>query len=139
MLLRLIALVLPALIPSWRFFQSVGPSPRIEFRLINDGLPSEWREDSPRPATLGPGAMVKRLFWNPEWNRKLYLVSLSERLIAENTDHSTNEINSLLARGLVEQPGVDLQFRLVFVMREGEETVRAVVHESQPVSLGEVS
>ena len=71
---RLIALLLPALIPSWRFFQTIEPSPRIEYRT--DG--GAWRLANPVPRRVGPWRMLTRLFWNPARNDALYMTSCAE-------------------------------------------------------------
>ena len=96
----------------------------------------DWQEFRPRPQTVPLLETLKRLFWNPEWNESLYLVSLSERLTLEPTDHSEREIKALLAQHLAEvQPGFDqLQFRLVFVRREVGKLVEEVTHLSAPFS-----
>lgn len=88
-LLRFPALLLPALVPSWRFFDRVTASPRLEYRWVGaDGaqdVASEpsvqaWLPFRPRPAQRGGLAMLVSLFWNPQWNEDLFLVSLCERL-----------------------------------------------------------
>jgi len=74
--------------------------------------------------------MVKRLFWNPDWNESLFLVSCAERLMEAPTAHSTREI---LMRILSDGPGeaaTHVQFRLVFVRREGAELIREVTYIS---------
>lgn len=133
-MLRLISLFLPVVIPSWRFFKTVAPSPRIEYRLIQKGQKGEWCEDRPRPAVLSFGAILRRMLWNPDWNEQLFLVSCSERLIEAPSQHSVDEINVRVARLLPAGPG-DLQFRLVFVSREGDRIVKMVEYESAPVPL----
>ncbi|MCJ8309164.1 MAG: hypothetical protein HRU27_10270 [Rhizobiaceae bacterium] len=74
------------------------------------------------------------MFWNPRWNETLYLVSLSERLTLEPTEHSEREIKTLLARHLhMVEPGIErLQFRLVFVRREGGDLIEEITHLSEP-------
>ena len=37
-MLQTVKLLLPALIPSWRFFSTIAPSPRIEFALLDANL-----------------------------------------------------------------------------------------------------
>ncbi|MEP2715483.1 hypothetical protein [Pseudophaeobacter sp.] len=133
-MLHLLSLFLPTVIPSWRFFKTVAPSPRIEFRLISADKTSEWREDRPRPAQIGFGQVLRRMLWNPHWNEQLYLVSCSERLIEAPGQHSVDEINRRVARLL--RPGPErLQFRLVFLSREGAQVVKQVEYESTPVPL----
>ena len=132
--LRLISLFLPTVIPSWRFFQTVAPSPRIEYRLISGDQPGDWHEDRPRPAHLSFGQMLWRMLWNPDWNEQLYLVSCAERLIDAPSQHSLDEINTRVARLLPHGPQL-LQIRLVFVSREGALIVKLVEYESTPVPL----
>ncbi|WP_349376656.1 hypothetical protein [Pseudophaeobacter sp.] len=122
------------MIPSWRFFKTVAPSPRIEYRLIEAGRVGDWQEDRPRPGHLGLGQILRRMLWNPEWNEQLYLVSCSERLIDEPSQHSVDEINLRVAR-LLPAGQQELQFRLVFVSREQGQIVKLVEYESSPVSL----
>jgi uncharacterized protein (UPF0248 family) len=132
--LHLLSLFLPTVIPSWRFFKTVAPSPRIEYRLIEAGRDGDWQEDRPRPGHLGVGQILRRMLWNPEWNEQLYLVSCSERLIDEPSQHSVDEINLRVAR-LLPAGQQELQFRLVFVSREQGQIVKLVEYESSPVSL----
>lgn len=133
-MLRLISLLLPALIPSWRFFKTVAPSPRIEYRLVAKSFVGPWQEDRPRPASLSFTQMLRRLLWNPDWNEQLFLVSCSERLIEVPSQHSLDEINSRIAR-LLPSGTEALQFRLVFLSREGGRLVKTVEYESAPVPL----
>ncbi|OIQ44287.1 MAG: hypothetical protein BM558_08445 [Roseobacter sp. MedPE-SW] len=133
-MLRLLTLFLPTVIPSWRFFKTVAPSPRIEYRLIAGESLGGWQEDRPRPASLGVGQILCRMLWNPDWNEQLYLVSCSERLIEAPSQHSIDEINLRVARALPAGPGA-LQFRLVFLSRQGAQIVKLVEYESTPVSL----
>lgn len=128
-MLQTIKLLLPALMPSWRFFAVIAPSPRVEFTLLKTGQDSaeSWQEIRPRPVHLSVGSMAKRMFFNARWNEALFLTSLAERLSSNPTEHSSQE---LLKRIRVElaRDSFDpfnpvttpyLQFRLVFVHREG--------------------
>jgi hypothetical protein len=126
-IIQTIRLLLPALIPSWRFFGFIAPSPRIEFTLLRSAqdTPDNWREFRPRPAHLPVSRMLLRLLWNPRWNETLFLVSCAERLIDNPTEHSSREIVQRIESQL-ERDGLDimatpyLQFRLMFVSRQGE-------------------
>ena len=133
-MIRLLSLLLPALIPSWRFFKTVAPSPRIEYRLLDADGAGPWQQDRPRPQHLSFGKMMARMFWNPDWNEQLFLVSCSERLIEAPSQHSLDEINTRVAR-LLPPGGQEFQFRLVFLSREGAQIVKQVEYESEPVSL----
>ena len=133
-MLRLFSLFLPTVIPSWRFFKTVAPSPRIEYRLISGESKGRWQEDRPRPEHLGGWQILRRMLWNPDWNEQLYLVSCSERLIEAPSQHSIDEINLRVAKVLPAGTG-SLQFRLVFLSRQGKQIVKLVEYESAPVSL----
>ncbi len=92
-MLKPFALLLPALIPSWNFFDVIGPSPRIEYALLaapDDGA-GDWREFRPRPERLSIPAMLGRLFWNPRWNESLFLVACAERLMREPAAQSEDD------------------------------------------------
>ncbi len=138
-----IALLLPALIPSWNFFDVIAPSPRIEYALLAspDAAPEVWREFRPRPQTVSARTLLARLFWNPRWNETLFLVSCAERLINAPTAHSQDEIFLRLAADLASQPDAApwLTFRLVFVSREAEAITREVLFEAQPRRRSEVT
>ncbi|NQU70498.1 MAG: hypothetical protein HQ514_08105 [Rhodospirillales bacterium] len=136
-MLQTLKLLIPALIPSWRFFDEIAPSPRIEFTLLKTekDTSGRWREFRPRPARLSIGAMLKRMFWNPRWNESLFLVSCAERLMENPTEHSSQEIQQRITAELARE-SVDviatpyLQFRLVFLSREGSEIQKHITFES---------
>ena len=143
----MLRLLLPALIPSWRFFDSIGSSPRLEFALLKtpDNSAPEWREFDPRPAQVPLAAMLLRLFWNRHWNESLYLVSCAEKLLAEPS--AVNESNLLRrianhnqldapASGL-EQPAF-LSVRVSVLKRERGSIIRQVLFVSLPRPLDEL-
>lgn len=119
---RTLALLLPALIPSWRFFKTVAPSPRLQYR---DG--SDWRMVFDRPRRLSLAQMLRRLFWNPDWNAQLYMVTLSERLAEDPTPWLEHETH----RRAVQHLGFDPDaLRLIFVYREGDQIVEEELYRS---------
>lgn len=136
-------LLLPALIPSWNFFDVIAPSPRLEYALIGsaDTPPDEWLEFRPRPHRLPAREMASRLLWNPRWNESLFLVSCAERLIDHPTPHSEDEIFKRIAADLAQGPqAVEgwLWFRLVFVAREQDVILREVLYEAAPRALAQI-
>lgn len=138
-MLRTLSLILPVLVPSWRFFKSVEPSPRVQWALVADGSPTDWREFRPRPAVVTPFEMLMRLFWNPARNDALFLVSLAERIVQNPTPHSINEVNKRILADLPPDQvstGQSVQFRLVFVSRDGEALSEEVLYVSEPVERG---
>lgn len=158
-IVKTLSLLLPALIPSWRFFKSVEPSPRIEVCVQSAAGWGDWRESHPRPAHLGLGAMLKRMLWNPQWNADLYLVSCAERMTAGYNAHSDAQIiagvrRALAAQGAVQgavqgaDQGADqgagqgaargrqaFRYRLTFVGREGAQRVMFIEYESPPLPM----
>lgn len=133
-------LLLPALAPSWNFFDVIAPSPRIEYALSATEADErlEWREFRPRPEKVGPGHMLARLAFNARWNETLFVVSCAERLVDHPTDHSQTEILSRIARDLARfQPdalaGRWLRFRLVFIRRDQDILVSEIRFVSAPV------
>lgn len=138
-MLKALRLLLPALVPSWRFFDVIAPSPRIEYALgaAPGAVPGGWREFRPRPARLSPLEMLARLVWDPRWNETLFLVSCAERLVDQPTAHSEDEIFRRIAADLARAPdGAGqapwLWFRLVFIRREGESLVRETLFTAPP-------
>jgi hypothetical protein len=135
-MLHTLKLLLPALIPSWRFFDVIAPSPRIEFRPAKtpEDTSADWQEFRPRPARLSMNAALQRMFWNPRWNESLFLVSCAERLINHPTEHSRQEIVKRL-KNVLNTDASYLQFRLVFVSREGDRIQKEVWFTSAVHSL----
>ena len=139
-MLRAFTLFLPAIMPSWRFFDVIAPSPRIEYSLRKTQDEAEeqleWSEMRPRPQHISLPQALKRLLWNPHWNESLFLVSCAERLMQQPTEHSVQEIITRLRADLNAQntkkaDALYLQFRLVFVYREGESIKRQVAYRSE--------
>ena len=98
---------------------------------------ADWREFRPRPANVSLFQMLYRLFWNPAWNESLFLVSCAERIEERPTEHSINEIRRRILREImrikIETTDKVLQFRLVFVHRNGTE-----LEKGSPVSFGSI-
>ena len=126
-LLKPLKLLLPALIPSWNFFDTISPSPRIEYSLLTSENETSlnWIEFRPKPSHLSLPNMLKRLFWNPTWNESLFLVSCAERILENYALHSENEILRRIERELsLRQKQITethIQFRLLFIQRAGVE------------------
>ncbi|MEQ5871301.1 hypothetical protein J4E08_15550 [Sagittula sp. NFXS13] len=129
-LLRLPSLLLPALIPSWRFFRAIAPSPRVELRV--DGGP--WQEVAVPPAHLSLGQMLLRLIWNPQRTAALYLVSLSERIVEQGSHRAEAELLERLARDYGREHR--LEARLTFVTRGAAGLESEVLYESAPFTGG---
>ncbi len=144
-MLQTLKLLLPAIVPSWRFFDFIAPSPRIQFALLSaaDDGPHEWHEFRPRPARLSFKKMLSRMIWNPRWNESLFLLSCAERLIENPTQHSEDEILKRITAELKKHSlatsvmtATHLQFRLLVIKRQDAQLQQSVTFQSriQPLS-----
>ena len=135
-MLRTVQLILPALIPSWNFFDVIAPSPRIEYQLLDEaGKPrGDWQAFRQRPEHISLLTMLRRLIWNPRWNESLFLVSCAERLSQDITpEHSAREILTRMKRDLQAETDAPLfRFRLVFIHREDETLTQEILYTSSP-------
>lgn len=127
--------LLPGLIPSWRFFDYIAPSPRIEYAIVAnaDDPPIEWREFRSRPAHLSVASMLCRLLWNPIGNESLYMSSCAEKLMVGPSALHEDELLTRIAHALADDEtgkknvgSADLLFRVVVVKREGAALTRRV-------------
>lgn len=133
-----LTLLMPALIPSWRFFDVIAPSPRIEFALLKtqQDTPVNWREFRPRPKQISITSMLKRMIFNPLWNESLFLVSCAERIMVNQSERSIQQIVTRIKAELIRN-NIDasttpyLQFRLIFISRHGNELQRTIAFTSQ--------
>ena len=139
-LVHTLKLLLPAIIPSWRFFDFIAPSPRVQYTLLPsvDAQPDIWQEFRPRPQNLSIFTMLGRMLWNSRWNESLFLVSCAERLIDYPTSHSEDEIMQRIAGQLIRDmdntelsSASFLQFRLVFVKRTEDRLEESVLFLSR--------
>ncbi len=136
--LKTLCLLLPALVPSWRFFDRIAPSPRVEYTVLDNrpdnrpnnrpnnrnDTPSDWREFSPCPVRVSFLQMMMRMVWNPHRNEYLFVTSCAERFIQNPTDHSRDEIMARVKQATAKerlskgQEEKYIQFRLMFVCRD---------------------
>ncbi|NUH66156.1 hypothetical protein HTT03_12755 [Sulfitobacter sp. S0837] len=131
---KTLSLVLPVLIPSWQFFKTIEPSPRVQWARIGGGGP-RWQEFRPRPQRLSAAQMFKRLFYNAVWNEALFVVSCAERIEAEPTAHSITEIQRRIIASLPHLSDATLQFRLIFIDRNGQDLLyRSASFPARPAS-----
>ncbi|SFS54639.1 hypothetical protein SAMN04488040_0856 [Sulfitobacter marinus] len=140
-MLKTLSLVLPVLLPSWRFFQTIEPSPRVQWTLLSKDGVADWREFRPRPATITVLQMLTRLIWNGARNDALFVVSCAERITESPTAHSISEIQRRilsdlthddLTHGSSVSDAHAAQFRLVFISREGTGMRQETLFQSDP-------
>jgi hypothetical protein len=137
-MLKTLSLVLPVLLPSWRFFQTIEPSPRVQWTALSKGgvALGDWQEFRPRPVAIPVVQMLCRLFWNARRNDALFVVSCAERIAENPTPHSINEITRRILDDL--EPGTTdshvsaAQFRLVFMSRDETGISQDILFLSNP-------
>lgn len=129
--------LLPALLPSWRFFDAIGPSPRIEYCLLADESTAlDWQPFRPAPQHLALPQLFLRLFWNPARNESLYLLSSCEKILQRESAQAQQVIAGRIAQALQagEITAVNsarlFRFRLLEVQREGNDITRQEVFMS---------
>lgn len=90
----MLKLILPVLFPSWRFFSSIGPSPRIEVGFAAElaGTPLEFLPAFPLPEKVSPLSSIVRLLHNPEWNERLYINTCAEHLFEAPSEFHEQQI-----------------------------------------------
>ena len=139
----IIKLILPILFPSWRFFSSIGPSPRIEVGFVADknSEPQEWLPFRPLPKKINFALGLQQFFHNPLWNERLYINTCAEYLFEGYSEYREQEIGKrLVAATLSKEMVVDDKFHyLVFRIRAIESEVEQVRDDvafvSKPLSL----
>lgn len=139
----MLKLFLPVIFPSWRFFSSIGPSPRIEVGFVVDknSEPQEWLPFRPLPKKINFVLGLQRLFHNPVWNERLYINTCAEHLFEDYSEFREQEIGQrLVAAALSKELVADGEFQyLVFRIRALEldagQVRDDVVFVSKPFSL----
>ncbi len=143
-MLHILKLLLPAILPSWNFFDIIAPSPRIQYALLNadNSILSDWREFKPRPVHVPFRQMLYRMFWNPEWNETLFMMSCAERIMEQPTEHSELEILQRIQKELRQDVlnnnlnnVSNLQFRLELIQRQGDKIEKTICFYSRVISL----
>lgn len=138
---RTLSFVLPVLIPSWRFFKTIEPAPQVEWAALASpkDRPQSWQPFRPKPPRTGWAAMLGRLFWNPDQNETLFVISCAERIQQDPTTQSVVEIHRQILEDLHARSDPTsahhIQFRLRCVHREGDRLVDNVVFTSTPVAI----
>ena len=146
-MLKTLKLLFPALFPSWNFFDTIAPSPRIEYAVFssdnidsNDKSFMHWHAFRPHPKHVPFPTMLKRMLWNPRWNETLFMTSCSERILAnpDNTQHSEDAILKTIINDLQQEPSFSntsstlcIQFRLLTLQRKNTEIIQEHVFQSR--------
>ncbi len=139
----MLKLFLPIFFPSWRFFSSIGPSPRIQYAFLADigEVPEVWQSflaQKPR-VTFFQG--IGRLFHNPGWNESLYMNTCAEHFFEIHSEFREQEIMRRLLRrisqGSIQAPesAEYLVFRINAVIRENHILTEEHIFTSRPARL----
>lgn len=137
-MLQTCKLLLPIFIPSWKFFNRIAPSPRIEFALLKSEKEEScnWQELILRPKQISTINFIKSIFYNPDWNDSLYIMNCAERLVLDPTEYCIQEIMKRIEADL-EKKSADLettpylQFRLIVISREANELQKEILFTSE--------
>jgi len=139
-ILKTLKLLIPALVPSWNFFDIITASPRIQYILMgaNKEQLTDWQEFRPRPKHLSLMQMIRRMLWNANWNETMFAVGCAERLMSNPTKHSEEQIMKRIILDLENHQTVKelesilyVQFRLVYIERRYEILDEEVTYYSQ--------
>ncbi|MEM7471472.1 MAG: hypothetical protein AAF340_08985 [Pseudomonadota bacterium] len=137
-MLRILAMVAPILLPSWRFFKVIAPSPRLEWRLLDQetGAGVLWHPFRARPKKLAIRSLLWRVFWNPHWNETLFLVTCAERIAVHGDERAIEELRRRISADFAAS-GMRgrFLFRLVFVSRAPKGLCKEVLYISDPFTV----
>lgn len=139
----MLKLLLPILFPSWRFFSSIGPSPRIDVAFVveKNAEPQMWSPFRPLPEAVGFAVGARRLFHNPSWNEQLYINTCAEHLFEEPSDFYAQEIGVRLVNSVfnkeisADSTSRYLVFRIRAITVEAGQVRNDVVFISRPFLL----
>lgn len=139
----MLKLLLPVLFPSWRFFSSIGPSPRIEvgFSIEKNTEPQEWLPFHPLIEKINFNLCLRQLFHNPSRNEYLYINTCAEHLFEAYSEFREQEIGVRLVAAVSNNAIVlDGKFQyLVFRIRalalEAGQVSDDIVFVSKPFAL----
>ncbi len=138
-MIRFISSLLPIIFPSWRFFSSIGPSPRFDFGFIRytDEQPEMWQEFLVLPEKVGVGKAIIRLLHNPEWNERLYINTCAENIFEQYSEFCEQEIarrmlSILKAQGCLSEDSVYFCYRIRAVTADNNLVKDEVVFSAKP-------
>lgn len=140
---KLFRLILPILFPSWRFFSSIGPSPRVEVGFVTDAnaSPTDWLSIFPQPEKLSFASSLVRLLHNPQWNERLYINTCAEHLFESHSEFHEQQIAQRLLSAvksgeiIAPEAAQYLIFRIRTLVSEHEKLTENFVFISRSFSL----
>jgi hypothetical protein len=133
--------LLPALMPSWRFFDTMGAAPRLEWARHEPGVEPRWQAFRPQPAQRHPAAVALSLIWAPRRNETLFILSCAESLLqAPTAARERLLLSTLRAAALAgECPGQAretwLHVRIMITQRDGHVIHQLEAWRAEPLTL----
>lgn len=126
--------------PSWQFFNEVAPSPRIEFAVLDtkDQEISQWQDLVSRKQEYKISDFFKSIFFNPEWNQKLYLINCAEKIVISQSKHAVKEIFKAILEKLKLEGDKFVCFRLVFISKKSEGFREDILYQSSTKQVQEL-
>jgi hypothetical protein len=143
----MIKLFLPILFPSWRFFSSIGPSPRIHYTFLESESddPDCWQEFRPKPERIPFKKSLFNLFHSPQWNEILYINTCAERLFEGYSEMREQEIMQRILAAVnlneiqLKPEAKYLVYRISAIIREGGSVTQQVAFIAKPVQIKRIS
>lgn len=137
----MLKLLLPVIFPSWRFFSSIGPSPRIHYAFLRNESDEikTWQEFRPRPVRLSVVSGLYRLLHNPQWNEMLYINTCAEHLFEGYCEMREQEIMRRILAAIKcgeikgEEAKPYVTYRISAVIREGQVISQPTTFIAAPV------
>lgn len=139
----MLRLLLPVLFPSWRFFSSIGPSPRIYIAFLDkvDQIPTEWIEFRPLPEFISVKKGLWRLVHNPQWNETLFVNTCAEHLFEAHSRMREQEIMWRILRAIHSgeinhtAEAKFVTYRICALIREGATVTQTTTFIARPAMI----
>lgn len=140
--MNVIQLLAPVFIPSWRFFDEVGSSPRIEigFGEIQDEPPTVWMEFRSISKDISIKDYIIRMIWNPVRNQDLFLMTCAQKVLEEQKQCYIDQIKRIISASKAVQSQCRhedrfLYFRLVYLFSDDEDLSKEIGYISDAIKI----
>lgn len=90
-------MILPAFIPSWKFFDQVGEALLVEYAWTSATAEPQVWQNANRMSALSWSEMFLRLFWNPVGNEDLFIMSAADRFLRDSSESRLNIVRQRVA------------------------------------------
>lgn len=136
-------LLLPILFPSWRFFRSIDPSPRIEYGYCEsfNESPERWYPLSRIPDHFNFTSSILHLFFNPDWNQQLFMNTCAEHVFEAPNQRWENFIKKrilndkkIVRKSLILEKNI-IQFRIKAIINNESQITSQIIFISNPFAM----